>query len=225
MKALSDKNILACWEKNIAQWTKAVQEKQIESRNLVTDQEIIKAVSSLTAGKVIDIGCGEGWLVRELISRGLSVTGIDAVAGLVEKAKEHKGGTFHVLEYEHISSNTINEKYDVAVCNFSLIGKESVEHIFKVIPEMLTSGGKLIIQTLHPHTSCGDAPYADGWREGTWEGFSKEFVDPSPWYFRTLETWSELYLINGLNIDMIKEPIDPHTGKAASLLMVGSATS
>jgi len=222
MEALSDKKIVDSWEKNVSPWIQAIQEKQIESRKIITDQTIIDAVSSLASGKVLDIGCGEGWLVRELSARDFSVTGIDAIKGLIDKANEFGAGDFRVLEYENISSNTLGQKYDIAVCNFSLLGKESVEHIFKVIPDILNDNGKLIIQTLHPHVSCGDEAYNDGWRKGTWKGFSDEFVDPAPWYFRTLEAWLELFLCNGLTLNIVKESLNPQTGNVASLLIVGT---
>ena len=225
MEALSDRKILDSWNKNVSPWTKAIQEKQINSRRLVTDKAIIDTVSSIPANKILDIGCGEGWLVRELLSQGFSVTGIDAVKGLVDKAKKYGGGLFQILEYENISSSTLHEKYDTAVCNFSLLGKESVEHIFNIIPQILNNGGYFVVQTLHPHVSCGDIPYIDGWREGSWDGFSKEFIDPAPWYFRTIESWYDLFISNGLKLDKVKEPINPQTGKVASLLMVGSVAT
>ncbi len=225
MEALSDKKILDSWKKNVSPWTKAIQEKQIESRKLVTDQAIINAVSSLSSSKVLDIGCGEGWLVRELSTRGFSVTGIDAVKGFVDKAIELGEGDFHVLEYENISSSTLSQKYDIAVCNFSLLGKESVEHVFNVIPEIINDGGHFIIQTLHPHANCGNSPYIDGWRKGSWSGFSKEFVDAAPWYYRTLESWFDLYISSGLKLTRIEEPINSQTGKVTSLLMIGSMTT
>ena len=125
---------------------------------------------------------------------GYSVTGIDAINALVSKAKELGAGSYKVIEYEQMSDETISEKFDIAVCNFSLLGKESVEHIFKIIPSILNDGGAFIIQTLHPNMSCGDLPYIDGWRTGSWDGFSSEFSDPAPWYFRTIESWFELFL-------------------------------
>ncbi len=225
MEAFYEKMILDSWEKNVYPWTKAIHEKQIESRKLVTDQAIINAVASLSASKILDIGCGEGWLARELSSRGLFVTGIDAVKGLVDKATEHGEGDFRVLEYEDISLSTLGEPYDVAVCNFSLFGKESVEHVFNAIPEFINDGGHFIIQTLHPHVGCSDSPYIDGWRKGSWSGFSKEFVDPAPWYYRTMESWFELYINNGLNLIKIEEPINSQTGKVASLLMIGGVAT
>jgi hypothetical protein len=37
----------------------------------------------------------------------------------------------------------------------------------------LARGGALVIQTVHPWTARGDAPYADGWRTETFAGFGR----------------------------------------------------
>jgi 2-polyprenyl-3-methyl-5-hydroxy-6-metoxy-1,4-benzoquinol methylase len=219
---MSEKKIVDSWKKNVSPWMKAIQYKEIESRRLVTDQTIVDTISAIPAKRIIDIGCGEGWLVRELSALGMCVTGIDAVEELVGKARELGGGSFEVLEYEKLTTDTIGEKYDVAVCNFSLLGNESVEHLFNTIPSILNDGGFIVIQTLHPRFSCGDLPYIDGWREGSWVGFSNEFCDPAPWYFRTTESWFKLFHSYGFTLNDVKEPINPKTGKVTSLILVGS---
>lgn len=221
MKKFSDNKIVDSWQKNASPWVKAIQDNEIESRKLVTDQAIIETLSSIPAKTALDIGCGEGWLVRELSALGITTTGTDAIEELISRAKELGDGSFKVLDYENMSASTIDETYDIAVCNFSLLGKESVEHIFSTAPSLLNDGGVLVVQTLHPNFSCGDLPYLDGWREGSWAGFSSEFSDPAPWYFRTIESWLKLFITNGFIINEIKEPINPKTGKATSLIMVG----
>lgn len=224
MDTLSDKKIIDSWGKNVTSWITAIKEKQIESRRLVTDQAIIDAIASISAKTVLDIGCGEGWLVRQLSALGLSVTGIDVIPELIDKARELGSGSFQRMAYEDMSEGRLNKKYDVAVCNFSLLGKESVEHVFEVTPLLLNKGGSLIIQTLHPGVSSEKHSYADGWREGSWDGFSDKFCDPAPWYFRTLESWFRLFHENGYKLEMIKEPINPQTGMVTSLILVGSVT-
>ncbi|MBV1931349.1 MAG: methyltransferase domain-containing protein [Porticoccaceae bacterium] len=231
MEPFSDKKIIESWVKNVAPWVTAVQQQQITSRRLVTDQAIIDAVMtssahlSIPTRKVLDIGCGEGWLARELSQLGLSVTGLDVLPEFIREANKLGGGDFRVMAYEEISAQNLPEKYDVLVCNFSLIGKESVEHIFRVAPSLLNTDGIFAIQTLHPVTSCGQDPYRDGWRAGSWAGFSDEFCDPAPWYFRTLESWFKLFRDKGYRLRELSEPINPETGQAASLIMIASVAS
>ena len=130
-------------------------------------------------------------------------------------------GNFELAAYADIAAGKLAEKFDIIVANFSLIGKESVSGLFQSMPSLLNDGGAFIIQTLHPTIACGDLPYVDGWRASSWDGFSDEFTDPAPWYFRTLESWIELYTTNGLSIVELREPIHPQTGKPAAIILIG----
>ena len=219
MKPLSDEKIIDSWSKNTAPWTNAVRGGEIESRKLVTDKAIVDAVRNRSPRTGIDIGCGEGWLVRAL--DGIEMIGVDVVPGLVDMANAAGGGDFRVMSYEAIGAGALNASVDVAICNFSLIGKESVEGLLRAAPSLLNSGGALIVQTLHPHLACGDAPYHDGWREGSWSGFSADFTDAPPWYFRTLETWVRLFSESGLRLVEMRESIHPATGKPVSVIFIG----
>jgi len=109
------------------------------------------------------------------------------------------------------------------VANFALIGKEAVDALIATSPRLLRAGGALIVQTLHPVIAGGDQPYVDGWRTGSWAGFSDDFTDPAPWYFRTLQSWVELIGRSGLTLSELREPINPSTGKPASIVIIARA--
>jgi 2-polyprenyl-3-methyl-5-hydroxy-6-metoxy-1,4-benzoquinol methylase len=218
----NDAKIIDSWERNTDPWTDAVRGGEIESRTLVTNQAIIDAVRSRAPATGIDIGCGEGWLVRAL--DGVAMLGVDVSRGLVKQAQAAGGGEFRVLSYEEIAAGKLELSLDVAVCNFSLLGKESVEGLLRALPALLTPGGAVIVQTVHPLLACGEAPYVDGWRPGSWAGFSARFTDAPPWYFRTVESWVRLFDDSGLRVRELREPVNPKTGKPASLILVGEPT-
>lgn len=220
---LSDAKIIESWQKNAAPWTAAVRENKIESRTLVTDRAILDAIIGRDPGSVLDIGCGEGWLVRALAERGIRATGVDAVPALIEQAKREGGGDpgdFRLASYEAIAAGELQISVDVAVANFALLGKESVERLLEHAPDLLAPRGALIIQTLHPVVACGDLPYMDGWRAGSWAGFSADFTDPAPWYFRTLESWIRLLGASGFRVVEMREPPHPITRKPASVVFI-----
>ncbi|MFL5497035.1 MAG: class I SAM-dependent methyltransferase [Gemmatimonadaceae bacterium] len=219
----SDEEIIDSWRKNASPWTAAVRESQIGSRVLVTNQAIVDAVLSRAPRTVLDIGCGEGWLCRALEEHGIATIGVDVVPALVDQARRAGRGDYRAASYEQIAAGDLTVKVDAAVANFSLIGKESVEGIVQRAPALLEPCGSLIIQTLHPVTACGDAPYEDGWRDGSWAGFSDDFSDPAPWYFRTIPSWEELLTSNGFRILEKREPLHPNTGKPASLILIAVA--
>ncbi|MBV1914005.1 MAG: class I SAM-dependent methyltransferase [Pseudomonadales bacterium] len=223
MNKFSDKKIVDSWSKNATPWIQAIQKNEIESRRIVTDQAIIDTVLSCSAKTVLDIGCGEGWLVRALSACGIICSGLDIVPELIEEAIKQSAHEFSVLAYEEISTETIPNKYDAVVCNFSLLGEKSVEKVFSSARTLLNQDGVLIVQTLHPETNSTEGEYKDGWREGSWAGFSDQFYDPAPWYFRTTESWVKLFQKYGYKLVSQKQTINPKTEKPASLILLGRA--
>ena len=224
MKPLSDAQIVESWRANAEPWTDAVRSASIESRVLVTDNAIVEAVLSRSPRSVLDIGCGEGWLARVLAKQGIRATGVDIVPALIQAASEAGGGDFRVVSYESIAAGELDIEVDVVIANFSLIGKESVEGVLRHVPRMLAPNGALIVQTLHPITACGDQPYEDGWRPGSWTGCGAGFSNPAPWYFRTVESWQKLFVHSGLRVTETKEPLHPISGRPASLLIVAESS-
>jgi 2-polyprenyl-3-methyl-5-hydroxy-6-metoxy-1,4-benzoquinol methylase len=213
--------ILRSWHINASPWSRAIRSASIVSRELVTNGAILEAVTSVRPSRVLDVGCGEGWLTRALASLGMRVLGIDAVPALVEDAQKSGGGDFQVLDYAAIARREWRAgPFDAAVCNFSLLGAESVESLVAGLAGYLANPGYLIIQTLHPVAACGDAAYQDGWRAGTWRGFSSDFVDPAPWYFRTVETWQSLLEHCGFDLVETREPKAAQATVPASIIWI-----
>lgn len=207
------------WQANADAWTRAVREQRIESRRLVTDAAILSAVAAGPACRVLDIGCGEGWLCRALAQRGSQCVGVDASAPLIEAARQAGGGRFEVMDYAGlITEGESLGRFDALVCNFALLD-EFIAPLLLALRERLEPGGRLLIQTVHPWSACGDEPYANGWRLETFAAFGETFRAPMPWYFRTLESWLTLLAGSGWRVRQLREPRHPESGKPCSLLL------
>jgi 2-polyprenyl-3-methyl-5-hydroxy-6-metoxy-1,4-benzoquinol methylase len=226
--AAKEQEILHSWHTNAAAWVGAVAERRIESRRLVTDAAILHAVAGdgtqvTHPYRILDVGCGEGWLAHALNARGFEVYGMDAVDSLIAaaRARGEVRGRFDVCSYgEFAARNYPFGDFDAAVCNFSLLGDSSVKTLLAALPNHLARGRRLLIQTLHPLSACGDQPYADGWRPGSWSGFDDAFRDPAPWYFRTLESWVRLLQDVGFEIRECREPALPTANRPASIIFI-----
>lgn len=219
----NDELVLDSWNKNANSWITAIENEEIESRKIVTNKAIIDAIASYSPDSILDIGCGEGWLTRELTMRGIEAWGLDGISTFIEKAQLMNCGKFLVAPYEDIVNNKIDiPSVDAVVCNFSLLGKEIVDNLIRSIPRLLKNNRLLFIQTLHPVIGCGELPYIDGWRQEFWNGFNSEFKQAAPWYFRKLETWITLLKSCGFSILECREPIHPATNKPASIIFVAS---
>jgi 2-polyprenyl-3-methyl-5-hydroxy-6-metoxy-1,4-benzoquinol methylase len=216
--------IVRSWHDNAEPWSNAVRTSAIASREAVTNRAIVDAVVGCAPRRILDVGCGEGWLARSLAALGMRVTGIDVVPELIAKAVAQQGGEFHIQNYAGIADRSMPYgPFDAAVCNFSLLGRESVESVIGALPHYLDDSKNLIIQTLHPIAACGDAAYQDGWRAGSWAGFSGGFCNPAPWYFRTLESWHLMLARNGFDILECREPKAAPAAQPASVIFICKA--
>lgn len=217
-----DARLARSWEANAAAWTRAVREGRIESRRLATDQAVLAAVLERTPSRVLDVGCGEGWLCRALGDHGIQAVGVDGSAPLVEAARAAGGGRFHVISFDELAVRPERlgaDGFDAAVCNFALL-HEDVAPLLASLGSLLGPRGVLVIQTVHPWSARGEGAYEDGWRTERFASFGNDFAEPMPWYYRTLASWSRLLADAGFVVEALREPAHPATGDPLSLLVV-----
>ena len=206
------------WTDNADAWTHAVRAKLIPSREAGTDAAIVEACVHRVRAPVLDVGCGEGWLVRTLVGRGIDAHGIDVSAALITQASS-LGGAFSVATYAQLETDVhcAAGPWGTIVCNFSLLG-DPLHPVLSALKARLQPGGQLLVQTVHPWTARGDAAYADAWRTERFEAFSTPFPTPMPWYYRTLSSWHGQFARAGLRVMDLGEPLHPETGIPLSLL-------
>lgn len=210
--------ITQSWNANADAWTTAVRRRSIESRRLVTDQAIIDTVLACQPKRVLDLGCGEGWLVRALAGHGIEATGVDGSPALIRAARANGGGRFEVCGYDDLTRHPTQAGtgFDTAVANFALL-QEHLTPLLQALGALLTANGNLIIQTVHPQTV--DQPEQKGWREEHFQGFEGHW-QVMPWYYRTQEAWNDSLRESGFSIRTILEPAHPETQQALSLIVV-----
>jgi 2-polyprenyl-3-methyl-5-hydroxy-6-metoxy-1,4-benzoquinol methylase len=213
------------WQANADAWTAAVREQRIESRRLVTDAAILQAVLALSPARVLDVGCGEGWLCRGLAARGIEAVGVDASAPLIEvaRAADEPRARYRVCGYAELESQAAQlGRFEVLVCNFALL-EEPLAPTLNALHEVLAADGHLLIQTLHPWRACSNASYRDGWRVESFAGFGAGFAQPMPWFFRTLESWLSLLKQTDWRLQWLQEPLHPESEQPVSLLLLLSS--
>jgi SAM-dependent methyltransferase len=213
--------LLNSWHDNAAAWTTAVRSGAIESRRLATDAAILDAVLERQPRRVLDLGCGEGWLVLALAQRGLVAIGVDGAAPLVEAAAD-AGGSFVRLSYAELiaAPQRCGETFDLVVANFALL-EEDILPLLTALRRIMTADGWLLIQTLHP--LAAGPPYEDGWRTEKFCGFGGGAWTPMPWYFRTLGSWIGLLRGGGFALQGLREPAHPQDRRPLSLLLKARA--
>ncbi|MEM7427542.1 MAG: class I SAM-dependent methyltransferase [Pseudomonadota bacterium] len=217
------KGLHASWEENASNWTRAVRDDLIESRARVTNQAVLEVVGSLTPARILDVGCGEGWLVRQLnLLSGCVAEGFDGSSELISAARaEDSEGRYTALTYEAFAADpdALGWRGDLAVCNFSLLSEELVP-LLNAIRHCLQPDGHLVIQTLHSWAAGADLGYADGWKEDDFSKLPASDWTPMSWYFRTLGSWLRDINAAGFQLLDLKEPRHPDTGDPVSMILV-----
>lgn len=214
------KSLAGSWDKNAGNWTKAVREGQIPSRRAGTDDAIVAAICDRKPARLLDVGCGEGWLIRRVVKAlSCQAVGIDGSASLIEDARSSDPkGDYRVLGYAALIAGTesLGDPFDAIVFNYAILDEDATGLLSAVKP-LLEPGGCVIIQTLHPHTQVG--PYRDGWRTEDFSAFENPDWQPMPWYFRTLESWHAALRDSGLVLTGLAEPVAEDGEQPLSLIL------
>lgn len=235
------------WLANAAPWTRAVREGRIPSRRAGTDAAVVECCAALIHDvaaaeghrpRVLDVGCGEGWLTRALADRGADVLGVDGSAPLVDAARAaaasagaaQDGHVSHaryaVATYEQLAGDAgcAPGPWDVVVCNFALLG-DPLAPLLGALRQRLAPRGWLVIQTVHPWSVAEGGRYESGWREERFDAFDEPFPAAMPWYQRTLASWMAELRAAGLAIHDLREPVHPETRTPLSLLLLCAAAT
>jgi len=108
----------------------------IEGSKYAPVSEIVLDKLKLRGGLALDIGCGEGELMRQLRERGYKTTGID----LAEAAKPDIVGDF--MEYDFGK-----QKFDLITANLVIAFMEDKKAFLDKVKSLLTKDGRIIIIT------------------------------------------------------------------------------
>lgn len=200
-------NIIKSWNKNAHEWIKVIDNADIESRKF-TNKAILELIGNSPVIKILDVGCGEGWLTRSLGDMGKFVVGLDAIPELLENAEKKGQGTYYQMSYEEIIlGNPIPEApFDAAVFNFCLYQREGLSQLLRQVKKSLSENGYIAIQTLHPFFLLqNDLGYKSQWINDSWKGLPGNFTDGHSWYARTFESWISVFKKAGLQLHQLQE--------------------
>lgn len=116
-------------------------------------------------GVLLDVGCGEGRLPRDLKLRGYEVIGIDASRTLVAHARHaDPGGDYRVADAAALPLP--DASVAIASAFMSLHDIDDMNGAIREIKRVLVAGGRACIAVVHPINSAGhfeahtpDAPF------------------------------------------------------------------
>jgi 2-polyprenyl-3-methyl-5-hydroxy-6-metoxy-1,4-benzoquinol methylase len=218
------KQILLSWEKNAENWIQAVRGGSIPNRKAGTDKAIVDAILRCAPKRLLDVGCGEGWLVRSIVAKTVcEAVGIDASQRLIRAARAaDPKSRYEVLNYDDLlaGQDDLGDGFDVIAFNYALFD-DAAASLLGGLKHRLSPGGAMIIQSLNP--GAIEAAKSDAWRIEGFASFEGRDWTPMPWFFRTVESWRQVIEDAGLTLRKLSEPTAGPEQPALSLLMVCKA--
>ena len=105
--------------------------------------------------RILDVGCGSGWLCEYFARFGYDVTGIDISPDLIEMARErlrnvpfgadHETGTAYRFLVHDIEAAALDETFDAIICYDALHHFEDEHAVLRHLFAMLDYGGQLFV--------------------------------------------------------------------------------
>jgi 2-polyprenyl-3-methyl-5-hydroxy-6-metoxy-1,4-benzoquinol methylase len=105
--------------------------------------------------RVLDVGCGSGWLCEYFARFGYKATGIDLSSEMIEMAHERLSSVPFGLDHEtslkarflvhDIETAPLNETFDAIICYDSLHHFEDEHAVLKHLSSMMEPGGQLFV--------------------------------------------------------------------------------
>src|SRR6266545_2090883 len=171
-------------------WVKIIRENMDRYRSDLTDPAVLQAVGNIQGLRVLDAGCGEGYLSRILARQGANVTGLDACAELVDAAREE--AQREGLTIDHVTA-------DVAA-----IPIESASLDLVVVNHVVTD----LKDPEQPLRGYAEPTHYFSVRVVEQEFNVAGITSPAKvtMWFRPLETYMDLLTQNGFVITTLNEP-------------------
>ncbi|MQY04159.1 class I SAM-dependent methyltransferase [Actinomadura macrotermitis] len=148
------------WEANAEYWVRVIRDGHDRYRTELTDRAVLDAIGPAKGLRVLDAGCGEGYLARELAAQGADVLGVDASQGLVDAARSLPAPGPGAVSFERASVDDVpaaDAEFDLVVCNHVFSHLADPSYAIGEFGRVLKSGGRLVALTLHPCFYVEDA--------------------------------------------------------------------
>jgi SAM-dependent methyltransferase len=207
----------AAWNRLAADWRIQVGDDGDANRRLNSDPVLWRLVGDVQTLRVLDAGCGTGYLTKKLAEQGAEAIGVDFADAMISIARScYPGITFRVDSVSELA--TIPDlAMDLVVSNYVLMDAPDLEGALRSFHRVLRGGGRAVLVFSHPCFPQDNAtvePDAITYR-WTWNYFERSrrvdppwrhFKDDFIWFHRPLSDYFKAFTSAGFAVLDLEEP-------------------
>jgi ubiquinone/menaquinone biosynthesis C-methylase UbiE len=228
MQDFGAEEIIKRWDLNAERYAAYCSKYGDINKEVLLTPVIMEMLGEVGERKILDAGCGEGFLSRLMAERGASVTGVDYSEKFLEIARERSSDDLRIdylhANLEHLdmlNDDTFDFVVSCLVLQDILDYQAAVEEMYRV----LQPDGKCILAITHPcfSSDAGWVRDSDGvklyWKIDNYfyeRGFEIPIVpdaeDNPIGFHRTLTSYYSGIISTGFTIEHMMEPYPSQAG-------------
>ncbi|MFX1565106.1 MAG: class I SAM-dependent methyltransferase [Promethearchaeota archaeon] len=221
------------WQVNAEAYSQLIRGKGTPHHRSILNPCVEKLMGTVKGRRILDAGCGEGYLARFYAQKGAKVVGVDFSQALIAKSKTLSAD----LPIHYVLSDLCDlrvfkaEEFDIVLCNLVLLNLECLDKSLSEFHRVLRPNGFLVFSVVHPafnmygpgYWKLGKKNGETGRREGlffmTEDYFGEkeyqarwktrtgeEFPKAFSFFHRTIGTYVNALLRIGFHLTAFEEP-------------------
>lgn len=224
---ISNVDIIGAWDGAAEEFASFFAENNEFYHTHIINPCLMDLVGETTGKTVLDLGCGEGHLARQLVdmtSRNIRIIAVDASAKMIQIAKK-SADYADCVTFQQADAGDLakfeSDSFDIAICNMALMDIKNYRQAIQEVSRTLKPGGVFVFSILHP---CFFTPGSEWLRDQggrisawkvdnyhlglAWKSTVKSGMKKKTYCFhRTLEDYCAVLGECGFAIVGIREPI------------------
>lgn len=141
------------WDQNAASWHRFFGAND-QTRQYILDPVILQSLGDVSSKRVLDAGCGEGYLCRKLAKLGAIVTGVELSKEMLSFALEEQNREPLDITYHNASIASLpflpDRSFDIIITNNVIQDVEDFKGAFQEFSRLLRRGGTYLQIINHP---------------------------------------------------------------------------
>jgi SAM-dependent methyltransferase len=156
---------------------------------------VVELLAAQPGERILDLGCGDGALTAKLVALGCEVVGVDASEPQIRGARA-MGLDAQVMDGEHL---TFSHEFDAVFSNAALHWMRHPDDVIAGVKRALKPRGRFVAE-------MGGHRCVEKIRTALVEALNRRGLDgagAAPWYFPTVEEYSQRLIRGGFVINYI----------------------